>query len=174
MSFPAREFRNALGLFPTGVAVVTATSAEGEVVGVTVNSFTSVSLNPPLVLVSLARSLRSFEVFRAASAFAVNLLREDQKQISGHFARRQVDKWQGVEHRLGAVSCPILYPNLAAFECVMHAQYDGGDHLLLLGRVLRFERDLELAARPLVYFRGQYRAVSDDGQEAVPFPLGGW
>jgi flavin reductase (DIM6/NTAB) family NADH-FMN oxidoreductase RutF len=174
MSFTAREFRDALGLFPTGVAVVTACGAGGEVAGVTINSFTSVSLDPPLVLVSLARNLRSFELFDRATHFAVSLLKEDQRHVSSAFARVAGDKWADAQHRPGVHACPILHPNLAAFECECHARYDGGDHVLLLGRVVRIEQSEEVNPRPLLYFRGQYRELSDEHAEIAPFRLEGW
>lgn len=160
MSFTPRQFRDALGLFPTGVAVITACGEDGRPVGVTVNSFTSVSLDPPLVLVSLARSLRSLEAFRRAPGYAINLLRHDQQHLSSGFARSESDKWQGVDWRPGAGDVPIIEPHLAVFECAPHAQYDGGDHLLLVGRVLRLTAPAEAEAQPLVFFRGQYRAVA--------------
>ena len=176
MSFTARDFRDALGHFPTGVAVVTACGADGQVAGVTINSFTSVSLDPPLVLVSLARNLRSLAIFESATHFAVSLLKEDQRHLSSAFARTEGDKWAGAQHRTGVhAACPILHPNLAAFECECHARYDGGDHVLLLGRVLRIERPEEEAKpRPLIYFRGQYRELSDEHAEIAPFRLEGW
>lgn len=168
-------FRAACALFPTGVTVVTRYSG-GRPYGMTVSSFTSVSLDPPLVLVSLARNLRSLAIFESATHFAVSLLKEDQRHLSSAFARSEGDKWAGAQHRAGVhAACPILHPNLAAFECECHARYDGGDHVLLLGRVLRIERPEEEAKpRPLIYFRGQYRELSDEHAEIAPFRLEGW
>jgi flavin reductase (DIM6/NTAB) family NADH-FMN oxidoreductase RutF len=174
MSFTSRQFRDALGLFPTGVCVVTACGEDGSLGGVTANSFTSVSLDPPLVLVSLARNLRSFPIFERAQHFAVTLLREDQRHVSAAFARTEGDKWADAQHRLGTVACPIIHPNLAAFECETYGRHDGGDHMLLLGRVLQFETSGEAAPRPLVYFRGAYRDLSDEHVEIAPFRLEGW
>jgi 3-hydroxy-9,10-secoandrosta-1,3,5(10)-triene-9,17-dione monooxygenase reductase component len=174
MSFTSREFRDALGLFPTGVCVVTACGEDGSLGGVTVNSFTSVSLDPPLILVSLARNLRSFPIFEVASHFAVTLLREDQRHVSAAFARTQGDKWADQQHRLGNVACPIIHPNLAAFECETYARHDGGDHILLLGRVIHLEKAGDAESRPLLYFRGSYRELSDEHVELAPFRLEGW
>ena len=174
MTFSSREFRDALGLFATGIAVVTSAGDDGRLAGVTVNSFTSVSLDPPLVLVSLARTIRSFEIFAAARHFAVSLLREDQRHLSTIFASTSEDKFAGLHHHTGTVSCPIIHPNLVAFECETHARHDGGDHELLLGRVIRLEASLMAAPRPLVYFRGQYRELSDEHVEFAPFRLEGW
>lgn len=175
MSFTARQFRDALGLFPTGIAVVTAASADGKVGGLTVNSFTSISLDPPLIMVSLARSISSFAIFERATHFAVSLLREEQRHVSAAFASSDLAKWQGGHHRAGtSTAAPVIHPNLAAFECETHARYDGGDHLLLLGRVIRIETAAEGAARPLLYYRGKYRELSDEPGEPAPFRLEGW
>lgn len=173
MSFSSRQFRDALGLFPTGIAVVTAVH-DGNVGGLTVNSFTSISLEPPLILVSLARTITSFAIFDRASHFAVSLLREDQRHVSAAFAKSDTAKWHGAHHRLGSISCPIIHPNLAAFECEAFARHDGGDHMLLLGKVLRLETSDDPGARPLLYFRGQYRELSDEHIEVPQFRLEGW
>ena len=175
MSFTARQFRDALGLFPTGIAIVTAASDDGNVGGLTVNSFTSISLDPPLIMVSLALSISSFAIFEHAPYFAVSLLREDQRHVSAAFATSSLAKWQGGHHRAGVVAAaPVIHPNLAAFECETHARYEGGDHLLLLGRVLRIETSSDGKARPLLYYSGQYRELSDEPGEPAPFRLEGW
>lgn len=174
MSFTPLQFRDALGHFATGIAVVTAAAEDGAVAGLTVNSFTSVSLDPPLVLVSLARNIASFAVFERARYFAVSLLREDQRHVSAAFATSGQAKWQGAPHRIGTFTCPIIHPNLAAFECEVHARHDGGDHQILVGRVLALEQSDTPAPRPLLYFRGQYRELSDEHIEIAPFRLEGW
>jgi len=174
MNFTSREFRDALGLFPTGIAVVTAADDDGMVGGLTVNSFTSVSLDPPLILVALARSIASFPVFERARHFAVSLLREEQRHVSATFAKSDLAKWHGGHHRAGTdIAAPIIHPNLAAFECETYGRHDGGDHLLLLGRVIRIETAAE-AVRPLLYYRGQYRELSEEHAEPAPFRLEGW
>jgi flavin reductase (DIM6/NTAB) family NADH-FMN oxidoreductase RutF len=172
MSFNSRQFRDALGLFPTGIAIVTAAADDGAVGGLTVNSFTSVSLDPPLILVALARTISSFEIFERATHFAVSLLRDDQRHVSAAFAKSDLAKWQGGHHKKGNLA-PIIHPNLAAFECETFARYDGGDHRLLLGRVITIEAKQEHGPRPLLYFRGQYRELSDEAEQA-PFRLEGW
>jgi flavin reductase (DIM6/NTAB) family NADH-FMN oxidoreductase RutF len=172
MSFTARQFRDALGLFPTGIAVVTAILDDGTVGGLTVNSFTSLSLEPPLVLVALARTISSFAVFERAQHFAVSLLRDDQRHVSAAFAKSDLAKWQGGHHRHGQ-RAPIIHPNLAAFECEVHARHDGGDHTILVGRVLSLEANGGEGNRPLLYYRGQYRELTEEA-EATPFRLEGW
>jgi flavin reductase (DIM6/NTAB) family NADH-FMN oxidoreductase RutF len=175
MSFSPREFRDALGLFPTGVAVVTTCGADGKLAGVTVNSFTSVSLDPPLILVCLARNIRSFELFAGATHFAVSLLREDQRDISGLFASTAAEKFAGLEHRVGRLApCPIIHPNLVAFECETHARHEAGDHIVLIGKVITFERAENAAPRPLLYYRGKYRELSDEPAAPAAFRLESW
>lgn len=174
MSFTAREFRDALGLFPTGIAVVTTVDAAGQPAGVTVNSFTSVSLDPPLILVSLARTSRSLDAFNAASHIAVSLLRHDQRQASSAFASTAGDRFSQVRHRAGRGGCPVIEPHLVAFECEVHARHDGGDHVLVLGKVIGIDLAPDASPRPLLYFRGQYRELSEQHAEIAPFRLEGW
>jgi flavin reductase (DIM6/NTAB) family NADH-FMN oxidoreductase RutF len=170
MSFTAREFRDALGLFPTGIAIVTTVDAAGQPAGVTVNSFTSVSLDPPLILVSLARTSRSLDAFNTASHIAVSLLRDDQRQASSVFASTAGDRFGQVRHRAGRGGCPVIEPHLVAFECEVHARHDGGDHVL----VIAIDLAPEVSPRPLLYFRGQYRELSEQHAEIAPFRLEGW
>lgn len=174
MSFTSRQFRDALGLFPTGIAVVTAGLEDGSVGGLTVNSFTSLSLDPPLLLVALARTISSLSIFERASHFAVSILREDQRHVSAAFAKSDLAKWHGGHHRSGE-RAPIIHPNLAAFECEVHARHEGGDHVILVGKVLSLEAGGggSGGVRPLLYYRGQYCELSEDA-EPTPFRLEGW
>ncbi len=174
MSFTSREFRDALGLFPTGIAVVTAIDPEGRIGGVTVNSFTSVSLDPPLILVSLARTSRSLDIFNAAKHFAVSLLRDDQRHVSTVFASATADQFNEAAHRPGLGGCPVVEPNLVSFECDVFARHDGGDHVLLLGKVVVLNTASDRPPQPLLYFRGQYRELSEQHAEIAPFRLEGW
>src|SRR5665213_1368354 len=173
MTFTSRQFRDALGLYPTGIAVVTAATDDGSIGGLTVNSFTSISLDPPLVMVALARSISSLDIFERASHFAVSLLRDDQRHVSASFAKSDLAKWQGGHHRRGALA-PIIHPNLAAFECEVFARHDGGDHRLLLGKVIGLEAENAGTSRPLLYYRGQYRELAEEEGEPDWFRLEGW
>lgn len=173
MTFSSRQFRDALGLYPTGIAVVTAAADDGAVGGLTVNSFTSISLDPPLIMVALARTISSLDIFERASHFAVSLLREDQRHVSASFAKSDLAKWQAGHHRHGALA-PIIHPNLAAFECEVFARHDGGDHRLLLGRVVSMEAATDGAPRPLLYYRGQYRELAAEHGDGASFRLEGW
>ena len=157
MAFDQREFRTALGHFATGITVVTARTGDGELVGVTVNSFNSVSLDPPLILFSLERRALSLPAFEEAGSFAVNILSASQTALSQNFARTQGDKWRGIACEYWTTGSPILSDCLAAFDCRTHAIHDGGDHRIFIGEVLRFDGKSE--GDPLIYFRGSYTAL---------------
>lgn len=151
-----RAFREALGCFATGVTVITTCDAAGELVGFTANSFTSVSLDPPLVLFNLNRQANSLPVFEGCAHFAVNVLAEHQADLSSRFASAAHDKWHGIAFELGAEGCPILDGALAVLECAVHAVHDGGDHRIFIGRVLRMRA---AEGRPLLFCRGAYRRL---------------
>ena len=156
--FSEREFRDGLGSFATGVCIVT-TEVDAVRLGTTINSFNSLSLNPPLVLFSLARTLRSFSLWSRTERFAVTVLAEDQASLSDQFARAAVDKWAGVAFRRGPFGCPLIQGGVAAFECAKYASYDGGDHDIVLGAVVAaVEGDRDGA--PLLYHRGRYGKTS--------------
>lgn len=178
MSFTERDFRNALGLFPTGVAIVTTMAPDGEPVGATVSSFNSVSLSPPLVLFSVARASSRFAVWNQARHYAVNLLRENQSKLSTDFARSAEDKWLGHIPSKGQGATVLLADALAHFECESYARYDGGDHLILVGRVTALSIPAPTATRPLVFFRGRYRQLDPDQVIESPpeltYLLHGW
>lgn len=152
-SFDAGEFRKALGSFATGVTIITARDREGAPVGLTVNSFNSVSLNPPLVLWSLAETSNSLPVFRAVEHWAVHVLATDQEALSGRFARRGEDKFGGLETDEGLGGVPLLRGCTARFQCRTAFQYQGGDHLIFVGEVLAFDRREHA---PLVFHAGSY------------------
>jgi flavin reductase (DIM6/NTAB) family NADH-FMN oxidoreductase RutF len=154
MSIDPRDFRNALGTFATGVTIVTTMSKEGTPVGLTANSFTSVSLDPPLVLFCLDRRSYSYGHFEKASHFAVNVLAAEQQDVSSHFARPSEDKWKDITLDLCGVGCPAFKDALAVFECATHRIHDGGDHIIVVGEVKSFtyKRD----GTPLLYYRGKY------------------
>jgi flavin reductase (DIM6/NTAB) family NADH-FMN oxidoreductase RutF/DNA-binding MarR family transcriptional regulator len=153
----ADGFRRSLAEFATGVTVI-ATSVDGERFGLTSNSFASVSLDPPLVLWSIRRESKSFAAFAACSHFAVNILADDQIELSQRFARSGPDKFRDIDCQTGQGDA-LLFPGVAAsFECVNTQTYDGGDHLILIGQVLRYSR---YDRQPLLFVKGRY-AVSAD------------
>ena len=155
-SHDPRDFRSALGCFPTGVCLVTTVGPQGKPEGLTINSFSSVSLDPPMILWSLARSASSAAVFRDAEYFAVNVLACDDDAISTHFARSAPDKFAAFAERFtpGTGSVPLLKGAAATFECHSRHRYYGGDHIIVIGSVERYGYDA--ARAPLVFHRGRY------------------
>jgi 3-hydroxy-9,10-secoandrosta-1,3,5(10)-triene-9,17-dione monooxygenase reductase component len=153
MSPDTRELRNTLGMFATGVTVVTVRAADQTPIGITVNSFSSVSLDPPLVLWSLAKTSRTLEVFTTEEHWAVNILSEDQEAISNRFASSEEDKFAGTRTEDGIGGVPLLTGCVARLQCRTVFRYEGGDHIILVGEVLASER----AERPpLVFHGGRY------------------
>ncbi|MDQ0314383.1 flavin reductase family protein [Amorphus orientalis] len=171
-----RAFRNALGGFATGVCVVTAEADDGERYGMTVNSFSSVSLDPPLVLFSVATAARGIEGWRAAEHYAVNVLAWNQQDISNRFARPLTDKWSGLQIDTGVTGAPLIPDALARFECRAEHQYAGGDHIIFVGRVVAFDTPRP-GAEPLVFHGGRYRELTHEHDITVPADalwLHGW
>lgn len=163
-----RALRNALGHFATGVTVVTALADDGRPVGVTINSFGSLSLEPPLVLWSLANSSGSLSSFVAAPHFAVHVLAADQQALSERFAKSAADKFDDLEYAAGLGRAPLLSGCAAIFECVLQQCLDGGDHRILIGRVERFQANADTL--PLLFYRGRY-VVPRTGGAFSPAPL---
>lgn len=154
MAFDASQFRTALSQFPTGVAVITAQDGEDQLIGITMSSFNSVSIDPPLVLFSLDRRALSLESMQAASHYAVNVLSKEQRHLSNKFARAMENKWENVEFETRETGVPLLTGALAHFECKPYAHYDGGDHVIFVGEVVNFTSSNHSA--PLVFCRGGY------------------
>ncbi len=148
--------RDAFGTFPTGVTVVTTRQADGTPRGFTANSFTSVSLDPPLLLICIAKTAHSCDAFSEAGHFAINVLSEDQKAVSGLFASRSPDKFAEADWHEGHEGVPLLDGSLCTFACARHKLVDAGDHLVLIGRVLAHEK---VDKQPLGYFRGGYFSI---------------
>jgi flavin reductase (DIM6/NTAB) family NADH-FMN oxidoreductase RutF len=171
MTFAQRSFRDALGCFPTGVAVVTTITRDGIRLGTTVSSFNSVSLSPPLVLFSIARSSNSFAAWAEAETYAINILHEHQDKLSTRFARALTDKWQGVKPLLGQTGALLVPGALASFECENYARYDGGDHLILVGSVRALTITNVNDPRPLVFYRGSYQKIESARGKSTPQDL---
>ncbi|MBZ0133642.1 MAG: flavin reductase family protein [Rhodocyclaceae bacterium] len=153
-----RTLRDALGAFATGVTVVTALDPDGRAIGLTVNSFNAVSLDPPLILWSLSLASPNLVAFRQASHFAVNVLAADQQAVSERFAQRNSDKFTGIEWREGLGGTPLLAGCCAVLECRNEIQHAGGDHLIFIGRIEGCSRE---DRAPLVFHGGHYRVLSD-------------
>jgi flavin reductase (DIM6/NTAB) family NADH-FMN oxidoreductase RutF len=160
-------FRSAMSGFPTGVTVVTVAGRDGARYGMTVNAFSSVSLDPPLVLVCLARAGRGQDLVRDAGVFSVNVLADDQEHLSRWFAdrRRPMDAtmFAGIAVRLGSTGCPILPEAAASFDCRVHRLVDAGDHVLVLGEVVALRHHPERA--PLVFHAGGYGELAAGGAQ---------
>jgi len=152
--FSQREFRNALGMFATGVTIVTARTASGELVGLTASSFNSVSLDPPLVLWSLAKEAGTMSAFANGLHYAINVLAADQQALAERFAAPDVDRWAGVVFSDGGNGAPVLAGAVACFECFNRSQYDEGDHVIFVGEVERCSHRAD--ASPLLYHGGRF------------------
>ena len=151
------KLRNAFGCFVTGVTVMTGRDNNDKLVGMTVNSFSSVSLNPPLALWSIAETATAFDVFREASHFTIHILHAGQEQVSRQFASKNIDKFVGFDYDIGIGDVPRLTDYAARFECSTEFRYPGGDHIILVGRILAFDKtDKE----PLVFYKGQYKTLA--------------
>jgi len=153
-SFSAQEFRSALGMFATGVTIVTARTASGELVGLTANSFNSVSLNPPLVLWSLARAAGSMPALSTGSHYAINILAADQKALAERFATKGADRWASVDFTEGVAGAPVLAGAAATFECFNRSRYEEGDHVIFVGEVEHCQH--AVGASPLLYHGGRF------------------
>lgn len=151
-------FRRVLGHYPTGVCVVTAAGEDGEPVGMVVGSFTSVSLDPPLVAFFPAKSSGSWPRIERVGKFCVNVLASDQKSLCRQLAAPGPDKFSGVSHRVSANGSPILDGVVAWIDCSLHAVHEAGDHYIVLGRVVALEVDRP--DRPLLFFQGSYGEFS--------------
>jgi len=162
-SIDARQFRQALGSFPTGVCLVTTVGADGKREGMTVNSFTSVSLDPPLILWSVRNDTGSGDAFIAGRAFNLSVLACEQRELALHFARPAPDKFERFEAEFDVAGngCPRLGSAVATFECSTYSRHREGDHTILLGRVDRFSsRD----KAPLLFHSGQMGSLWDLAQ----------
>lgn len=163
-NFDSRAFRQALGNFATGVTIVTAKGTDGVTVGVTASSFNSLSLDPPLILWSCAKSSRSCPVFETAAHFAVNVLAFDQLDLSNHFARQQDDKFATVTWSEGVGGVPMFPGCAGRFQCETYDKVEGGDHWIFIGKVVAFD---DFGRSPLCFHQGSYSmAVNHPGSSS--------
>ena len=161
----SRHFRNSLGMFATGITVVTTRTPAGEPIGLTVNSFNSVSLDPPLIVWSLANDLPSRGLFEACEYYAINVLAEDQVDLSQRFASRLEDKFVGLEYDTGVGGAPLLKGCCARFQCRNSVRHEGGDHVVFISEVVDFDR-LQLAMPELMAL-----LETDSAGLSVSFPF---
>lgn len=158
IAFDSINFRNALGSFATGVTIVTTRDADGQDIGLTANSFNSVSLSPPMVLWSLAKTSKALDAFMTGDSFAVHILSASQQDLSNRFAKSGTDKFAGLELRRGHDEVPLLDGCTACFQCKTTFRYEGGDHVIFVGEVQSFDNN---ALPPLVFHSGAYKLVMD-------------
>jgi flavin reductase (DIM6/NTAB) family NADH-FMN oxidoreductase RutF len=156
----SRRLRDALGQFATGVTIVTTVAPGGERLGMTISSFNSLSLDPPLVLFSIVKAAHSFTAWQQAERYAINVLSEDQEELSNKFARAKGEKWIGQTVLNGKTGVPLLPNAVIAFECEAYGRHDGGDHEIFVGRVIELHENLAKRGHPLVFFGGQYRRLA--------------
>jgi len=165
-SIDPKRFRQALGAFTTGVTIVTTVDASGADVGVTANSFNSVSLDPPMVLWSIAKTSTNIDAFIAAQHFAVHVLASDQDALATRFSKRGIDRFAGLQPARGPGGVALLDGCTARFQCRMAFQYEGGDHVILVGEVLAYDHE---EREPLVFKSGRFAyavAKADDSASA--------
>ena len=153
ISLPHEKLRSAFGSYVTGVTVVTANSNEGEPVGFTANSFTSVSLDPALLLVCVGKDLSSYEIFSSTKRYAVNILGSDQKQLADRFARYSGKRFESIEWQNSELGSPLLGGSCAWFDCTVFSRLEAGDHDVLIGKIHSFT---DLGKNGLGYFRHEY------------------
>jgi flavin reductase (DIM6/NTAB) family NADH-FMN oxidoreductase RutF len=153
-SFSSQEFRTSLAMFATGVTIVTARTPAGVLVGLTANSFNSVSLNPPLVLWSLSQAASSMAALSTGSHYAINILAADQKELAQRFASRREDRWLDVPFTEGVCGAPLLTGAAATFECFNRSRYEEGDHVIFVGEVERCSH--RPGAAPLLFHGGKF------------------
>lgn len=156
-SFSAAELKQAFSLYATGVALAT-TCVDDQPVGITVNSFSSVSIDPPLVLFSVNKALRSHDLFRSAPGFAINILGKNHKELSNRFARSGADKWSGLDVAKGRAGGILLPDAISSFDCRRYQAHDSGDHTIFVGEVLAISRSGQ--QEPLLYFRSSYQELA--------------
>lgn len=154
MAITSEEFRAALGSFASGVTVVTTKDNEGNLHGLTVSAFCSVSMNPPMILVCIQKTTPSHYAFEESKSFVVNILSDSQADISNQFAFKHEDKFAGIDYQLGVLDLPVLDNCLANLECRLKHSYDGGDHSIYVGEIEKITLN---EGKPLIYWKGDYR-----------------
>ncbi len=153
MAIDARDLRNVMGHFATGVTVITTKDEAGKPFGLTANAFSSLSLDPPLVLICVDKKVDCYACFEASKVFAVNFLNEDQEDLSRRFATKGIEKFDGVPCRIGECGVPLLDGAMGHIECKLVGGYDGGDHTIYVGEIMCASASGD---RPLLFFKGKY------------------
>ena len=157
MAIDARELRNAMGLFATGVTIITTKDATGKPFGLTANAFSSLSLDPPMLLICVDKGVDCYDCFEESRVFAVNFLSLAQEELSTRFATKGIEKFAGLAYRLGELGVALLDGALAHFECTVAHAYEGGDHTIYVGEVQRL---VTSPGDPLLFYQGKYRSLA--------------
>ena len=166
--FDEKFYRNTLGLFVTGISIVTAVDEKKNPIGMTVNSFASVSLNPALVLWSIDKAQPSFNTFLNAKGYAVNILNKNQLDLCSNFSKPSDDKFKDIEWYYSKNGFPLISNSLAWFDCLSWAQYPGGDHEILVGKVTSYDQNKN---DPLTYWNGSTPSKSPTSEERCALAL---
>jgi len=153
MAIDPRELRNVMGNFATGVTIITTKDTTGKPFGLTANAFSSLSLDPPLLLICVDKKVDCYACFEESKVFGVNFLSEGQDQLSTRFATKGIEKFEGVSYKLGELGVALLDGALVHIECKLASAYEGGDHTIYVGEIQRAE---VLGDHPLLFFRGKY------------------
>ncbi|MBI3756362.1 MAG: flavin reductase family protein [Deltaproteobacteria bacterium] len=153
MAIEVRELRNVMGNFATGVTIITTKDATGKPFGLTANAFSSLSLDPPLLLICVDKKVDCYACFDDSKVFAVNFLSEGQDQLSTRFATKGIEKFEGVPYKLGELGVALLDGAMAHIECKVANAYEGGDHMIYIGEI---QNATVLSDQPLLFFRGKY------------------
>lgn len=155
-NFTEKDFRECMSHYSTGITIISTKSDDGIMNAVTINSFTSVSLKPPLILFCLDKDTRSLQAFLGNECFGVTILDSSQHKLAEQFASNSENKWEGVNYIFGATGSPIIIPNLSFMECERFASYEAGDHHIIIGKVINLDVAKTKKKNPLIYFRGMY------------------
>lgn len=164
----ARQFRNVLGQFCTGITVITTFGDDGNPIGFACQSFAALSLEPPLVLFCPTKGSKSWAAIEANGKFAVNMLSEEQQPVCARFGSREPDKFAGVPWSTSDLELPLLDDSLATIQCTVDRVVDGGDHYIVIGRVQALSESTD-SGRPLLFYRGQYTAIEPEKSTPAPW-----
>lgn len=157
MAIDPRELRNVMGLFATGVTIITTKDTTGKPFGLTANAFSSLSLDPPLLLACIDKKVDCYACFDESKVFVVNFLARNQEDLSTRFATKGIEKFEGVSYTLGSLGVPLLDGALAHLECRVAARYEGGDHTIYTGEIQSMATS---EAEPLLFYQGKYRSLA--------------
>ncbi len=159
MAIDGRELRNAMGLFATGVTIITTKDASGKPFGLTANAFSSLSLDPPMLLICVDKGVDCYACFDESKVFVVNFLSLAQEELSTRFATKGIEKFEGLSYSVGELGVALLNGALAHFECTVAHAHEGGDHTIYVGEVQKL---VTMEGDPLLFYQGKYRSLAPE------------